>query len=196
MTTLTEKQIHQLRLFNEKADELEGTRFSKALYDQQSGVIVEGDLTGSAEAVVVGPDDEATRAFVLTIRLFQQDGDGISIRELADIYDAAPDVPHDIRREFVQARKALNDRLASNTMFVIDDERITRGRVLDVFLYGGLAHVNPNKRVIYEHWQTMGMVFALMSNEFVVTLGEFFNCVRWIRHINTRLLDASSASSH
>jgi hypothetical protein len=94
--------------------------------------------------------------------------------------------------EFDRVRKALNDRLDSNTMFVIDNVHLTRRQVFNTFLYGGLAHVNPSKRVVYEQWQTMGMAFALMRNEFVVTLGEFFNCVRWIRHINMRLLDAVS----
>jgi len=193
MSALSIDQTRRLRLFNDKADELDGSRFARALYDQQSGVIVQGGLTGPAEAVFVGPDDEAIRAFVLTIRLFQQNGDGISIQQLADIY-AEPGVPQDVRVEFDRVCKALNDRLDSNTMFVIDNVHLTRRRVLNTFLYGELAHVNPNKRVVYEQWQTMGMAFALMSNEFVVTLGEFFNCVRWIRDINMRLLNAVSWS--
>jgi hypothetical protein len=72
MTALSVDQIRRLRLFNEKANDLDGSRFAMALYDQQSGVIVEGGLTGPAEAVFVGPDGDAIRAFVLTIRLFQQ----------------------------------------------------------------------------------------------------------------------------
>ncbi len=191
MHALSVDQIRRLRLFNEKANELDGSRFATALYDQQTGVIIEGDLTGPAEAVFVGPDDDAIRAFVLTLRLFRQDRDGISIRALADIYDAEG-VPQKLRDEFDKARKALNNRLDSDTMFVFNDECITRKRLLDVFLYGGLAHVDADKRALYEQWQAFGMAFALMSNEFVVTLGEFFNCVRWIRDINARLLDATS----
>jgi hypothetical protein len=191
MSALSIDQTRRLRLFNEKANELDGSRFAIALYDQQSGVIVEGGLTGPAEAVFVGPDDDAIRAFVLTIRLFQQDRDRISLRALAEIYGAER-VPQELRGEFDEARKALNDRLDSGTMFVLNKERITRRRLLDVFLYGGLAHVDADKRAVYEQWQAFGMAFALMSNEFVVTLGEFFNCVRWIRDINMRLLDAVS----
>jgi hypothetical protein len=169
MSVLSVDQIRRLRLFNEKANELDSSRFAIALYDQQSGVIVEGGLTGPAEAVFVGPDDDAIRAFVLTIRLFRQDRDGISVRGLADIY-ATEGIPQGLRGEFDEARNALNDRLDADTMFVFNDERITRRRLLDVFLYGGLAHVDADKRAVYEQWHAFGMAFALMSNEFVVTL--------------------------
>lgn len=191
MSALSVDQMRRVRLFNEKVNELDRSRFAIAMYDQQSGVIVEGSLTGPAEAVFVGPDDDAIRSFVLTIRLFQQDRDGISVKALAEIYDGES-VPTELSKQFREARKALNDRLDSDTMFVFNEERITRRGLLDVFLYGGLAHVDAEKREVYEHWQAFGMAFALMSNEFVATLAEFFNCIRWIRHINMQLLDPAS----
>ncbi len=103
MSALSIDQTRRLRLFNEKANELDGSRFAIALYDQQSGVIVEGGLTGPATAVFVGPDDDAIRAFVLTIRLFRQDRDGISIRALVETY-GAEGVPQELRGEFDEGR--------------------------------------------------------------------------------------------
>jgi hypothetical protein len=154
-------------------------------------VILEGRAQ-SMEAVLIGPDDEAVDAFLLTIRLFYQDRDGISIRALAKIYERAT-VPQHLRDEFRRVRNALNDRLDSNPSigFEIDGVILSRRDLLEVFLYGGHAHVNPDKRLIYEHWREFP-IFPFMTNEFLATLGELFNCVRWIRDINRRLLEAST----
>lgn len=189
MTRLDTGQAKSLRLFNEKADALTRSRFAEALFNQETGVMITGDAQGRAESIVVGPDDEAVAAFVLTFRLFRQNGDGISIRELAEIYESES-VPTDLRDEFDRIRTALNDRLDSPPMvaYEVNGESITRGRILEVFLYGGLAHANPEKLETYEQWQQVPMFFALLSNEFHATLGEFFNCVRLIRSINERLL--------
>jgi hypothetical protein len=185
---ITDDQRRRLKLFNEKADDVERYAFVKALYDQQTGVIATGGAHGM-EAVMVGPDDEAVDAFLLTIRLFCQDRDGISIRALAEIY-GRDTIPQDLSDEFRRVRKALNDRLDSNPTlaFEIDGVVINRRRLFEVFLYGGRAHVERDKRRVYETWREFP-IFPFMTNEFVVTLGEFFNCVRWIRDINRRLLD-------
>ena len=145
MPPLTDDQRRRLKLFNEKADDVEGYGFVRALYDQQTGVMVSG-TANSMEAIRVGPDDEEVDAFLLTIRLFYQDRDRISIRAIADIYDRAT-IPQDLRDEFRRVRKALNDRLDSNPTiaFEIDGVRIDRRRIFEVFPYGARAHVNPRQ---------------------------------------------------
>jgi hypothetical protein len=114
------------------------------------------------------------RAFALTFRMFFRDRDGISFREMAEIYDA-PCIPAALGDDYRWARQAVNEFLDGATMCEINGERITRRRLVDVFLYGGLAHLNPDKRDDYDIWRTHPVMFALMQNEFAITLAEFFN---------------------
>lgn len=128
------------------------------------------------------------RAFVLTFRMFVKDGDGISFREMAAIYGSAS-VPENLRDDYRWAREAIDQFLDSPTMFNVNGEHITHRRLLDVFLYGsGLAHANPDKRAVYEVWRRQPVLFALIRNEFAVTMAEFFNHVRFVSQLNRELL--------
>jgi hypothetical protein len=191
--TITDDERRRLRLFNEKANDLEGYGFVKTLYDQETGVMMSGDARGM-EVVMIGPDDEALDAFLLTARLFYQDRDRISIETLAEIY-GREGITQDLSDEFERVRKALNERLDSHPAirFEIHGVSITRRRIFEVFLYGWRGHVNPDKQRVYEEWRE-GPFFPFMSNEFVVTVGEYFNCVRAVRDINRRLLEATAGS--
>jgi hypothetical protein len=177
----------RLALFNEQAEILLGSRFAATMFGSVTGVTFSWEEGGSLEAKVKGPDDEAVRAFALTFRMFFRDRDGISFREMAEIYDA-PCIPAALRDDYRWARQAVNEFLDGATMCEINGERITRRRLVDVFLYGGLAHLNPDKRDDYDVWRTHPVTFALMQNEVAITLAEFFNHVRFVREVNLALL--------
>lgn len=178
----------RLRLYNEQAGVMLCSRFAAAMFGQVSGVQLSWEEGGTVEAEVKGPDEEAVRAFVLTFRMFFKDGDGISFREMAAIYDSAS-VPGNLHDDYRWAREAINQVLDSPTMFNVNGERVTHKRLLDVFLYGGgLAHANPDKRAVYQLWSSQPVLFALMRNEFAVTMAEFFNHVRFVSELNRELL--------
>jgi hypothetical protein len=157
------------------------------MFGSVTGVTFSWEEGGSLEAKVKGPDAEAVRAFALTFRMFFRDRDGISFREMAEIYDA-PCVPAALRDDYRWARQAVNEFLDGVTMCEINGERITRRWLVDVFRYGGLTHLNPVKRRDYDVWRRHQVMFALMQNEFAITLAEFFNRVRFVREVNLALL--------
>jgi hypothetical protein len=178
---------HRLELYNEQAEVLLGSRFAAVMFGQMTGVTLSWEEGGPLEATVKGPDDEAVRAFTLTFRMFFRDGDGISFREIAEIYDAAS-IPAALRDDYRWAREAIDQFLDGPTMFEVNQERITRRRLVEVFLYGGIAHMNPEKRKAYELWRGNPVLFAMMENEFAVALAEFFNHVRFVREVNLTML--------
>jgi hypothetical protein len=157
----------RLELYNEQAEVLLGSRFAAVMFGQMTGVTLSWEEGGPLEATVKGPDDEAVRAFTLTFRMLFRNGDGISFREIAEIYDAAS-VPAALREDCRWAREAMNQFLDGPTMFEVNQERITRRRLVEVFLYGGIAHMNPEKRKAYELWRGNPVLFAMMENEFAL----------------------------
>ncbi len=76
----------RLALFNEQAEIFLGSRFAATMFGSVTGVTFSWEEGGSLEAKVKGPDDEAVRAFALTFRMFFRDRDGVSFREMAEIY--------------------------------------------------------------------------------------------------------------
>ena len=152
-------QRYRLNLFSLKAEELMRSRFAKALYNKRSGVKVSGSLLGPAKVEVNGPEDEAVRAFVPTLRMFIQKNDDISVPKVDLIYESQA-VPEGLRAEFAEARKTLNDFLDEDTMFVFIDETITRDRLRDVLMNGDLSHVEAPKRAAFEQWQRYRCVRA------------------------------------
>ena len=101
---ITGDQRYRLNLFSLKAEELMRSRFAKALYNKRSGVKVSGSLLGPAKVEVNGPDDEAVRAFVPTLRMFIQKNDDISVPKVDLIYESQA-VPEGLRAEFAEGRR-------------------------------------------------------------------------------------------
>jgi hypothetical protein len=192
---IPDEHHRRLALFNEQADILLRSSFAATMFGSVTGVTFSWEEGGSLEAKVKGPNDEAVRAFALTFRMFFRDRDGISFREMAEIYEA-PSVPGALRDDYRWARQAVNEFLDGVTMCQVNGERITRRRLVDVFLYGGLAHLNPDKRRDSELWRGHPVMFALMQNEFAIALAEFFNHVRFVRDVNLALLRGDQALSH
>ncbi len=163
--TLSADHDRRLALFNEKAEKLLGSRFVTEMTEHPTGIKLSWEADQAGQVTVTGPDDEALAALALTIRFFIQDGDGISFREMARIYDDSS-VPEDIRARYRAVREAINGFLDGPSMFDLYGEVISHRRLLEVFLYGSLAHVNREKHETLERWRTIPLVFAMMENAF------------------------------
>jgi hypothetical protein len=100
---IPEERDRRLHLYNEQAEIMLNSRFAAAMFDQKTGVTISGSLTGPVEVTMTGPDNEAVRAFILPFRMFFRDGDGISLHEMAEVYDD-PAVPTRLRDEYRNAR--------------------------------------------------------------------------------------------
>jgi hypothetical protein len=195
MAPLSLEHTRRLELFNEKADKLMRSRFKQTMFDQQTGVKISWTAeTNEVTTTTTGPDEDSVDAFILTLRFFLQDRDGISFRRLSEIYDAHS-VPAGLREEFHTVRDAVNDRLDGQPTlgFNVNGESLTRRRILDVVLYGGLSHAIAAKRTTCDSWRAIPMLFALIENEFLATMAEIFNCILWVQHLNNQLLTPAPA---
>ena len=192
MTDL-EKQVAALRLFNEKTQELLGLSFVEAITDPSTGVTISAQLCedGSYElrSAVRGPSKEAIMAFVLTFRYFIQDNEAISLRNIASLYDVI-DVDPQLKEWFKSARDAVNSMLDSpNSMNLnYNGTTPTNREVMDVFVYGGLAHATPTKYEQFKDWMSFPPSAAIMRGCFTMILGAVLHALAYISQVNKKAL--------
>ena len=183
--------VKTLELFNEKADQLLSSEFFKQA--SVGGSIVEFNRESGWDSIHVGPDDESTRALVLTLRLFMQDRDGISVRKMAGLYSSLP-VSAVVKQEFAAHRSQLNAFLDSESHLAIAEERLLSYRdILLIFVYGEYAHVNARHRQAYEDLRTTPF-FPLFQKCLVDAVIAYARCIGAIQQTNRRAVAELTAS--
>jgi hypothetical protein len=131
------------------------------------------------------------RGFLLTFRLFILRRDGIALYvseqgslkrpELLEL----PSMSERWHEKVEQAYKWVTDALAiAPANLIYDSKSITRWEVLETFLYGKFAHMNVDKRQMFQRWQQMPDLFANLQFEFVSIVGFMFG----------QILDVAEAS--
>ena len=138
-----------------------------------------------------GPSDEEIDAFVLTIRFFVQDNESISFSKMGELYGQLP-ISADLNQKFDYARSETNADLDKATPFNVDGFVITFRYVFEVFLWGGLAHANAKKKVVYDSWAQNAILFPLLQNEFIRALAMILNMVFYTRALNKAALGEMS----
>lgn len=179
--------LRSLRLFNEKAEKLSDNSFSRRVFGQESGVTISAAV---GQPVVVerrGPDQESIEVFVLTLRFFMQDNEPSSLRNVGKVYDAAL-VSSELKARFREARQALSDYLDSETYHATQSRRLTNREILETFVWGGLAHANPQMKKRYDSWMSLGGFSEVFWNTLVVVLATFMKALAHIHDINAEVI--------
>jgi hypothetical protein len=189
--------IQALELFNDKAHELMKSRFVRTFQSEDSEwtfTLQEGEVSASR----FGPDNESYRAFVLTFRFFIQDRDQISIRKMAARYKRLYDnslISRELLDNFNDARSKLQRYLDSpSSIHFLEVQhgqarsRITNREILDVFLYGNLAHVDRAKKERFDEWQDTSIVSADIENAFVMILRTHLKVISYMQGLNEKIL--------
>ena len=181
-----------LRLFNEKVDRLLSLSFFSKASD--SGAIVEFTRNAGWDSVFAGPDEESIEALVLTLRLFMQDNEPISLRNMRSLN--AAHLPEGLGQEFIDHCRRLNMSLDSASMLSIEEGRqLTHRDILEIFVYGAYAHTNPQRRRTFEGLRTTAF-FPIFQQRLVATIVVFGRCLRSLQKINeTGLSELSGLQS-
>ena len=182
--------VKRLELFNEKADQLLSSEFFKQA--SGGGSIVEFNRESGWDSIHVGPDDESTRALVLTLRLFMQDRDGISVRKMASLYGSLP-VSAVVKQEFAAHRSQLNAFLDSESHLAIAEERLLSYRdILLIFVYE-YAHVDARYRQTFEDLRTTPF-FPLFQKCLVDAVIAYARFIGAMQQTNRRAVAELTAS--
>lgn len=187
--------LRRLRLFNEKADRLERRSICRRIMKNDFSVAVFVDEEGHLrELVTEDLDEEALDAFALTYRFFVQPRDKISLDQIAELYRSLHQVdPAIVARVDVRARAVATTRDSFAGFAYSDIDRLTKGDVVDHFLYGDLAHSKPEHVERYQrHMTTWSGIRTYAIYAFVTLVGETTNAFMEIRDINSEVIETLS----
>ena len=196
MTEDIERGISALKLFNEKAKKLQESNFLKHVLQQRKIQFTISAKRGEpVKMSTTFPDVNAIDAFVLTFRFVIQNNERCSFGNLGDAYSKLS-VSKEIKEQYTEARQKLNEYLDSKISFVLNKEHLSRRKVLDIFVYGGLAHANPEKKKIYDKWVGNPIVCNLFVFEFVSILFQVLRIIRYVAQLNVKVIEMLQKDKH
>jgi len=185
ITPLTPDERQTLKLFCETVSEIETYPLYQKLLRHN---VVNSDLKVRdglvVDASIRDLDENDVRSFILTARLFGQNNERISIRNVSDIVERRVSKRLVLWMNFNAYREGWNE-FGKQTLPRSGD---TMGGVFDVFLYGHYAHKNPEKEAIYEQWKRTADGFVARKSAFLIALGAFFWLLQGMRQYVDRLL--------
>ena len=187
-TVLEAKQ--RLRLFNEKADTLRRGNFKAKVFIEDHGFTMTFGTKKPTAGEKRGADEDSTLALVATLRFFVQPRDGISFKQMAELYEILP-VPDEDKGHVKTAHddvEAFLDSLVSGVGLVIDGEKLTNRNLFETFMYGWLAHANTDKRSHYEQWVKDSPLRFMMETIFEEIVAVLLNVIFWFPPTNERAI--------
>jgi hypothetical protein len=185
MAKLTDSQREVLKLFNEKANRLQNTRYIRIVKNGRMSVGIAG-RKGAFKVTKKLPDKDAIEAFVLTFRYFIQDNERCSFRKLAKIY-SSPVVSRDVRNEFTRTRNSLNNYLGLPSAFNYHKQNVSKRKLMEVFIYGDLAHANKRKKKLFDDWMKNPLK-DVIELEFDIVLLGVLNVIQRTARLNGLVL--------
>jgi hypothetical protein len=173
--------LRRLRLFNEMSEKLQRRTFLNRAFSEGAGVTAHFE-PGRFRVEKHGADEESTAAFLLTLRMFLQEKDGIELEQIERLY-ASLDLPEQQKQGVSDAMKTVNEFLDGPTEIALNGNAITNRMVLETYLYGDHAHANADKRVALQVWKS-GPLSLILESQFEYVVGELLRCISWLANMN------------
>lgn len=92
-------------------------------------------------------------------------------------------------RCFEDARNQLNDYLDNPATVTFPDGYMLLRTLVDIIIYGGLAHSNKQKAKIFESWENSGFM-GFMWADFMAYAKEAVETLKYMRGLNQAVLKA------
>ncbi len=185
--TRIRRAIATLRLFQEKVEKLLSLKFVDEIRREAGGAIVEYHHEKGWDSIFVGPSDETLDAVVLTLRLFMQDNERISVRNVRRLY-METDLSSSLKQEFQALGENLNAQLDRATNIAIEEAKhLTFREVLHIFVYGSHAHTTPKWHRLHSELKTTPF-FPLLQNDFVIALAFSLRILYKMSLVNRRAI--------
>lgn len=155
-----------LEVFIETVEELQTSEFAKQV---KKGVSVElVARQGGIISQCSGPEREAVKAFLLTLRFFGQDNEVTSLHNMAKRV-ATFNIDQNLKDEFNISRNEFNKFLDDPLHVPVHGAGAnTKRDVFEAFLYGIYAHANPKYRRKVKQWEAMPYYGDLEAQFFVI----------------------------
>ncbi len=177
-----------LELFVEKADLLKGERFAESILESDLFLRIKFNLPGEVEHTI--PESEFIGSCILTLRMFFQNNDCISIWRIAELLDD-PGLSREWKDFFSEKRDQLNSYLdhPGGIGIACGEKLFTNREIFKVFVYGDIAHTNKEKRAIYQEWKNFGVIFSIIKYAFATILTDILILIWEISDATKQELD-------
>jgi hypothetical protein len=140
------------------------------------------------------PNQHEVDEFILTFRFFIQDNEKCSLRNMRNLYEKLP-VSQQLKDDFINLTTQLNAFLDSEPKqlkFNISKDALTNRRTMEVFVYGDIAHANPEKEKMFSQWKQDQVVFPLLEFQFNSILETILRAIRYAKHLNEKAIEELS----
>jgi len=187
--------VETLKSFNNRINRLERSGFSKRFEDETPEVFIKfksidlynlGDgnftLSGEMESWVKNYNEDEIDAVILTYRMLTQNNDRISLYSISKIYNLDW-FPKEGTKLFNDARTKVNEYLDSIATVCFEKGTITKRSILEIIIYGGLAHSNIEKERIFNSWINSG-ASGLFQVEFITALKFMLSYFSYFKELN------------
>ena len=185
------KTRETLELFVEKAFELSRDSFIKRIVDDELRFHIDPDQGFVLEAGV--PEEVDVKAFILTLRYFIQGREPTAFCNLPELMDD-PGLSASWKRQVKDIRTLLNCYLDSPPAvnLVLDGEQPTRRWIMEMMVYGDLAHANREKRAKFEAWRHNAIMFIHIQLVFWDVLRKLESAIDCVAHLSRKELRAEA----
>ena|SRR2546425_3449235 len=181
------ERVQALRDFNARVDLLRTFAVSRLVKKGLLKTLVQIALDEPESPGTRLPTQEEIHAFVCNLRLFIQENDATSFRNISESY-AALGVSPELKDRFEACRGRLNEWLDSKSSLGMGSGPLRNRRIFEVFVYGEIAHSNPKKRRELERWRENTLFFPLLETHFVNIMAKFMRFLEEVVVLNTQAL--------
>jgi hypothetical protein len=134
-----------------------------------------------------GADEEATDALSLTLRFFFNKRDGIALEQMRSLYNSLPITEED-KQMARDAFGRFDQFLTSGIGVVFQGKSLTNRNILETVLFGDLAHVNDDKKPIFEEWQKAVPFGEIVKFHYEDAVANVIQIVAGCQQFNERIL--------
>lgn len=182
-TTLT--PFETLVAFNEKVEMVKNFGFIKKAAAGEISLRVSGTLGAPITISESFPTSEELNAFANVYRMFTQDNDQISIRNLSKLFGGIISLQA-FHPDFEDVRAQLNNLLDSPPCFRWPGAPASVREVIETILYGDVSHTD--KRNVVKSWQSNTFLWPHIYFECLFSIFQVFRAAIAIVEINTEAL--------
>jgi large subunit ribosomal protein L30 len=199
LTPAMKKDLDVFRRFNRRVTRTEQSAFWNRYANRVPNVVARLDdmkfektgamsfaMKGTLHSFLEDFDQDEIAAFVLDYRQYTQNNDAISISSLARIYGRAW-MHSGARKNFEEIRARFNRELDASSSLVFGDYHMSVRTLVDIVVYGGLAHSNPEKAEIFKSWEKSG-IMGIVWADFFAAMRDLMQTLKQLRTLNDQVL--------
>jgi hypothetical protein len=151
-TIMLDVTRHHLTFLIEKAHRIRDSKFLDIIQKRQ-GIpvrILFEKVNNIATMSRSDIDQDAVEGFILNFRFFYDGNEAISFKRIPNIIDRSLSEhwKKETKRIFIWFEEHKNEATGIES----DNNYLTRGQIIDIFLYGDLSHGDYQKRIKFKEW--------------------------------------------